>query len=104
MDNIRIIIGGIMLLMVAAYWVPASSAAQDSPSRQNVTDKDCTSPERVSGQGIPCNWSGWKKSIPEVKCDINRCSEYREILMLECSDGFITAVKAERVCAACWSR
>ena len=102
MDKIRCIIGGVMLLMVAAYWVPASAAEQDLPSQDNVTEKDSTSPERVSGQGIPCNWSGWKNSFPEVKCDRNRCSRYREILMMKCAGGFITEVKAKTVCARCF--
>ena len=104
MNKVKCILWGIMLLMVAAYWVPAIGAEQDLPSNTNIADKDSTSPPHVSNQGIPCNWSGWKNSFPEVKCRINRCDRYREVLIMKCSDGFITGVKAARVCAGCWDR
>jgi hypothetical protein len=103
-DKRRCIIWGVMLLLFTAYWAPASRAEKDLASKENVTEKDSTAPQRISNQGIPCNWSGWKNSFPEVKCDYGRCAKYREILKMECSDGFITEVKADRVCAGCWNR
>lgn len=101
MNKIRCIIWGMMLLMLTAYWVPAGGANQELPVKENVANKNGTSPERLSGQGIPCNWSGWKNSFPEVKCNYNRCDKRREVLMLKCMDGFVTEVKAARVCAGC---
>ena len=101
MDKIRCIIWGMMFLMLTAYWVPAGGANQELRAKENVADKDSTAYERRSGQGIPCNWSGWKNSFPEVKCRNNRCDYHREVLMLKCMDGFVTEVKADRVCAGC---
>jgi hypothetical protein len=102
MDKLRCIIWCIMLLIFTANWAPEGRTEQDLPSDRNVSDKKNTSPERVSSQGIPCNWSGWKNSFPEVKCDYDRCAKHREILMMKCSDGFITEVKAGRVCSRCF--
>jgi hypothetical protein len=104
MEKMKCLTCGLMLLMFTAFWIPTSSAEQDLTSKENVSDKESTSAGRVSNQGIPCNWSGWKNSFPEVKCARDRCSGYREILMMKCSDGFITEVKAARVCADCWYR
>ncbi len=104
MVKIECVIWGVMLLMFTTYWAPEGRAEENLPTKENGADKDSISPQQVSGQGIPCNWSGWKNSFPEVKCDYNRCSKYREILMMKCSDGFITEVKADRVCADCWYR
>ena len=101
MDKIRCVMWGVMLLMAVSYWGPADSAAKDLTSKAEVSEKTSTSPERLPTQGIACNWSGWRNSFPEVKCRYNRCSGYREILMMKCSEGFITEVKAKRVCAAC---
>ena len=101
MNKIKYVLGGVILLTMAAYWVPAGQAIEYLAAKETVTDKKNSSPEGFSGQGIPCNWSGWKNSFPEVRCKYNRCARRREVLMIKCSDGFITEMKTNRVCAAC---
>ena len=101
MEKIRCIIWGMMFVMLTAGWIPTGEAAQDLRAQENVAVKNSTSSERRAGQGIPCNWSGWKNSFPEVKCRYNRCDKKREVLRIKCLDGFVTEVKAVRVCAGC---
>ena len=101
MNKIKCVILSVALLVVASNWVLADSTTKDLTAKEKVIEKSSTATERPSSQGIPCNWSGWKNSFPEVKCSYNRCSKYSEILMMKCSDGFLTEVKAKRVCAGC---
>ena len=101
MDMIKCIIWGMILLIITAYGVQADRVAQDMAAEKNVAGKNSASSERRLGQGIPCNWSGWKNSFPEVKCRNNRCDNKREVLRIKCLDGFVTEVKAARVCAGC---
>jgi hypothetical protein len=91
----------ILLLMVTVCVGPAGQAAQDRPSKEIVTDTENSAPERVTVQSLPCNWSGSISISPEVKCDINRCENYKRTLTFNCSEGFITEVRAERVCSGC---
>ena len=91
----------VALLIAASSWVTADNTTKDLTAKEKVIEKSSTAMERLSSQGIPCNWSGWKNSFPGVKCSHNRCSKYTEILMMKCSKGFLTEVKAKRVCASC---
>jgi hypothetical protein len=87
--------------MLTASGITASESTQVLRVKENLADKSSTSAERPPGPGIPCNWTGWKNSFPEVKCGHNRCDKKREVLRIKCLDGFVTEVKTARVCAGC---
>ena len=95
-------IWGVLLLMVTVHGAPAGQAAQDQFSKDNLIDKDSTSPEGVADQGIRCSWPGWLSAYPEVKCKRDRCDKYTVTLKFNCSGGVITEVKATRVCMRCF--
>ena len=101
MKKIRCIIWGVMFVMLTASWIMASVDTQVLGAQENVADKSSTSAEQPPGQGIPCNWNGWKNSFPEVKCGHNRCAKKREVLRIKCLQGLVTEVKAARICAGC---
>jgi hypothetical protein len=89
------------LLLLTAGGVLADEETGDTPTREPRADKNATFSDQHSVRDIPCNWSGWKNSFPEVKCSYNRCERNREVLSMKCLDGFVTEVKTARVCAGC---
>ena len=91
----------VMVPVIAASLVSAGAAAEVSRSAVVPADDDGAAAKRLSYQGIPCNWKGWKNSYPEAECTMKPCDRYVEVLQMKCSDGFITEARVDSICFAC---
>ena len=103
MEGKRFIFFCLTLLMITASWVPSSRAAEDLICKEIVASKDSISSERVSNQGIKCNWTGWRNSHPGIKCRPMHCSSRMMVISMNCSEGFLTEMRTKRICVACKS-
>jgi hypothetical protein len=97
----RLFIICFILLIVIATFTPSSRAAEDFNSKKITANEDNTSSEGVSNQSIPCNWEGWRKSFPEVRCTRRPCDRHIQVLKMNCMGGVLTEVRADRICIAC---
>jgi hypothetical protein len=97
----RLFIICFILLIVIASSTPSSRAAEDFNSKKITANEDNTSSECVSNQSIPCNWEGWRDSFPGIRCTRRPCDRHIQVLKMECRDGFLTEVRADRICIAC---
>jgi hypothetical protein len=97
----KLLIFGFLLLMLSASWIPSSSALEDFPRKEIVTNKDINLSARPSNQSITCNWMGWKNSYPGAKCRRKGCVTRIEVLSMKCLEGVITEVRTDRVCQTC---
>ena len=102
MESQRLLIFCLILLIGTASFAPSSVASDDLNSNKLAANEDSASSECVSDQKIPCNWEGWKSSLPEVKCTGRRpCNRTIEVLRMKCMDGVLTEVEAGNICTAC---
>ncbi len=89
------------ILIATLLLLTTGGILADEATTEPQADKNATISDQHSVRDIPCNWSGWKNSFPEVRCSRNRCDRQREVLKIKCFDGVVTEVKAARVCAGC---
>ena len=101
MEGERLFIICFILLIVTASFAPSSRAAEDFNSKKIAANEDNTSSECVSNQSIPCNLEGWRNSFPEVRCTRRPCDRHIQVLRMKCMGGFLTEVRADRICTAC---
>ena len=101
MEGERLFIIFFILLFVIASFAPSGRAAEDFNSKKIAANEDNNSSEGVSNQSIPCNWEGWRNSFPEVRCTRWPCDRRIQVLKMKCRDGFLTEVRADRICVAC---
>ena len=101
MEGKRLLIIYFMLLIVTASFAPSSRASEDFNGKKIAVNEDITNSECASNQSIPCNWEGWRDSFPEVRCTRWPCDRHIQVLRMKCMGGFLTEVRADRICAGC---
>ena len=87
--------------MVTASFAPLSRASENFNSKKIASNENNTPSICVSNQCIPCNWEGWTNSFPEVRCKRWPCDRHIQVLRMKCMDGFLSEVRADRICVAC---
>ena len=101
MEGERLFMICFVLLIVTASVAPSRSAAEDFTSNKIAAKEDITNSECVSNQSIPCNWEGWRDSFPGIRCTSRPCDRRIQVLKMKCVDGFLSEVRADRICVAC---
>ena len=101
MEGGKFIVICILLLIFITPVATSSKASEESNSKKITANKDTNSSDSESIQAIPCNWEGWFGSRKDVRCRRWPCSRHVKIMRMKCTDGFLTEVKADRVCVAC---
>ena len=101
MEGGKLFVICILLLIFIAPVASSSIAAEESSNNEIVANEDVNSSDCGSSQAISCNWEGWFGSRKGVRCRRWPCSRHVNIMRMKCTDGFLTEVKAGRVCVAC---
>ena len=101
MEGRKFLVVCFLLFVFITLVIPSSRAAEESSNNKIVANEDVNSSECGSIQAISCNWEGWFGSRKDVRCRRWPCSRHVKIMRMKCTDGFLTEVKAARVCVAC---
>ena len=101
MDAGKLLVFCLMLLIVAVFSATSGNASEEGQNKKIASNKDITSSECASHQRIPCNWEGWRNSYPEVRCRSKGCFRYSQAFKMKCLDGYLSEVRAYRICMDC---